>query len=107
MEEKDLEKMTVTKLREEALKIPELTEVHAMKKAELIAAIRKARRIPEKEAKPKELLASEIKAQIKKLRAEKEAALDEGDKKKIKLHRTKIKKLKRQTRRLAVQKAAK
>jgi len=49
----------------------------------------------------------EAKAEIRRLKDEKEAALESKDKKKIKLYRRKIKKLKRQTRRLALQKAAK
>ena len=105
--ENDLEKMTTTKLRQEALKIPELTGVHAMKKAELIAAIRKARGLPEKATGPKELSAVEAKAEIRRLKDEKEAALESKDKKKIRLYWRKIKKLKRQTRKLAIQKGAK
>jgi hypothetical protein len=38
--EKPLEKMTAKELRKVALEIPELTGVHAMKKEELLAAIK-------------------------------------------------------------------
>ncbi len=44
MEEKELEKMTATELRDLALKEhPDITGVHAMKKEEILAAIHKAR----------------------------------------------------------------
>ena len=50
-EEKPLDKMTVKELREVGKEIPELTGVTAMKKDELLAAIKKARGI-EDEAPP-------------------------------------------------------
>jgi hypothetical protein len=54
MEEKDLEKMTATELRELALKnYPAITGVHAMKKEELLSAIYKARGEVVKEVKKK------------------------------------------------------
>ena len=43
MEEKDLEKLTATKLREIAKQYDEITGASAMKKEELIIAIRTAR----------------------------------------------------------------
>ena len=43
MEEKDLEKLTATKLRDIAKEYEGITGVHAMKKEELIHAIREAR----------------------------------------------------------------
>jgi hypothetical protein len=42
MEWKDLEKMTVLKLREEALKYPEIVGVHGKNKEQLIDEIAKA-----------------------------------------------------------------
>ena len=58
MEEKDLEKLTATELRELALKqYPDITGVHAMKKEELIAAIHKARGEAVKETKKKKVAA--------------------------------------------------
>ena len=45
MEWKDLEKMTVLKLREEALKFPEIKGVHAKNKEQLLDEIAKALRI--------------------------------------------------------------
>lgn len=105
MEDKDLERMTATKLRQEALKIPGLTGVHAMKKADLITAIRQARGLPSTAERPKEAVLSEIKQEIRKVKKEKEAALAARDKKLIHMCRARIKKLKRQTRRLAATRA--
>ena len=39
--EKPLDRMTAKELREIALKIPEMTGVHGMNKAELLAAVKK------------------------------------------------------------------
>jgi len=47
--EKPLEKMTVKELREIALKLPDLTGVHAMKKDELLKVIKEAKGITEEE----------------------------------------------------------
>ncbi len=103
MEEKDLAEMTSTKLRDEALKIPGLTGVHAMKKAELIAAIRQEKGWVEE--KVKDLGVKELKLGIAKLRAEREAVRESGNRKKLRPFRIRIKKLKRRTRRLARAKA--
>jgi nitrate reductase alpha subunit len=45
--EKPLDKMTAIKLRELAKAIPDITGVHGMKKAELLAAVKEARGIKE------------------------------------------------------------
>ncbi|RPJ03697.1 MAG: transcription termination factor Rho, partial [Deltaproteobacteria bacterium] len=76
--EKPLERLTAKELREMALGLPDIQGVHAMKKEELIAAIRKAKGLPEaeekKERKPfvrKEkvaLSAAELKKRTKELR---------------------------------------
>ena len=49
----DLEKMTVIKLREEALKYSELSGVHGMKKSELVDALAKLMGLPEEETSKK------------------------------------------------------
>ena len=105
MEEKDLAKMTATKLREEALKIPGLTGANAMKKAELIAAIREAKGWAGKKETPKELDIKGLKLTIVELRAKREATRQSGDKKKLHLFRIRIKRMRRQTRKLARAKA--
>ena len=61
MAEVDLEKMTATELRDYALKNhPDITGVHAMKKEELVVAIKKARGEEVKETKKKK-----VKAKVK------------------------------------------
>jgi hypothetical protein len=105
MEERDLEKMTDTEVRDFALKeYPAITGVEAMKKEELIAAIHKARGEAVKETKKKEVTAKVqsdkkgLKKQIRLLRSEKDKLLHEKDKKALARVRKKIKKLRRQTR---------
>jgi hypothetical protein len=102
MEEKDLEKLTATKLREIAKQYEGITGVHAMKKEELIRAIREARGEPQKEVKK---VTSEtiytLKKQIKMLKAEKKAAQEKKDKKLVATLRKKIKRFRRLTRKLA------
>jgi hypothetical protein len=108
MELRDLQKMTVVKLREEALQHEGLVGVHVMSKADLIAAlaprfgidleaITKAARV--KFATDKTTLKQEIHA----LKGKRDAALAEHDKTAIKQARQQIKKHKRTLRRLAEQ----
>lgn len=105
MSREELEKLTATKLRELAADYPEIQGAHAMKKEELIVAILKARGEPIKTQK-KDAHISDVKREIRRLKAEKQNALHAGDKKKLEQLRKKIKLLKRQTRRLASQKSA-
>lgn len=107
MEEKDLTKMTVTKLREEAKKYTSIHGVHAMKKEELIRAIADARGEPIeiKKKKPKKkkkvINIAEVKKQIKELRIKKEEVRKAKNKKAVDRLRKKVKLLKRQTRKFA------
>lgn len=109
MEEKELEKMTAPELREYILQnYPEITGVHALKKEELLAAIYKARgeepkEIKKKETKVVEINKSELKKQIRLLKAEKEKLLNSPKKNKKELSRIrkKIKSLKRLTKKAA------
>jgi phage/plasmid primase-like uncharacterized protein len=111
MEERDLTKMTVTKLRKEAKKYTSIQGAHAMKKEELIKAIADARgEVVELKKKPKKkkkkaVSISEIKHQIKELRLKKEETRKAHDKKAIDRLRKKIKKLKRYSRKFAEEKA--
>ncbi|HJX31512.1 MAG TPA: Rho termination factor N-terminal domain-containing protein [Thermodesulfobacteriota bacterium] len=101
MEEKDLEKLAATKLREIAKQYEGITGVHAMKKEELIHAIREARGEPKKPVKKEKVhTIGSLKKQIKKLKEEKKAALKK-DKKTITGLRRKIKRYRRLTRKLA------
>ncbi len=106
--EKDLEKMTAVELRELALKQhPDLTGVHALKKEELILAIRKARGEDVKEIKKKKAAGKgkadkqTLKKQIRELKETKTRLLEGGDKKALSRLRKKIKRLKRRTQRAA------
>lgn len=110
MELRDLQKMTVTKLREEALKYQDrgIVGVHAMDKEELItalapifgidleAAIRQAR---ERFAGNK----TELKQQIRDLKTRRTAVLADRDASALKHIRDNIKRRKRVLRRLAEQ----
>jgi cell division protein FtsX len=109
--EKPLEKMTAKELREMALGLPGVHGVHAMKKEELIAAIRKAKGITEPEPKKgkvvvakKEkvvLTVAQLKQKVRELRLKKEEALQQRNLKMEKILRKQISRLKKKTRRAA------
>ncbi len=111
MEEKDLTKMTVVKLREEAKKYTSIHSAQAMKKEELIRAIADARGEPIeiKKKKPKKkkkvINIADVKKQIKELRVKKEEERKTKDRKVVDRLRKKIKTLKKQTRKFAKEKA--
>ncbi len=109
--EKPLEKMTAKELREMALGLPGVHGVHAMKKEELIAAIRAAKGIPEPEG-PKEkvvktkkekvvLTIAELKQKVKELRAKREELLQQKNWRMAEILRKRISRLKKRTRRAA------
>jgi hypothetical protein len=99
--EKPLDKMTVKELREVAKQLPEITGVHGMNKAELLSAIKAARGIKEKPKKKTDSSILEIKQMIKALKAEREVALGNNDKKMAKIYRRRINRLKKKTRKAA------
>jgi hypothetical protein len=107
MAEVDLEKMTAPELRDYALKNhPDITGVHAMKKEELVVAIKKARGEGVKEVHKKKkatgkvkLEKKAIKEKIRALKAEKEKALQTKDQKTLARLRKRIKKYKRMSKR--------
>ena len=111
MEEKDLTKMTVANLREEAKKYTSIQGIPAMKKEELIRAIADARGEPIeiKKKKPKKkkkaISIADVKKQIKELRVKKEEVRKTKDVKMVDRLRKKIKVLKKQTRKFAKEKA--
>ena len=107
--EKPLEKMTAPELKEVGKKIPGLTGVHAMKKADLIAVIKEYYGIEEevpakgkkkKAAKPTASV-KELKAKIIQLREKKEEARASKDRKNVDILRRRINRLKKQTRKVA------
>jgi hypothetical protein len=85
--EKPLEKMTAKELREVALEIPEIEGVHAMKKEELLEAIRKSGGVEKEEAKEevrevKEEVKGEAKEEVREVKEEvKGEAKEEAEKK--------------------------
>ena len=117
---RDLEKLTVIKLRELALeKYPQIKGVHGMKKEDLVEAIKavevelgirekdeekkaphpEVKHRPEKKEK-KVWAIPEVKTMIQGLKGEREGALASRDNKKLQEVRSKIKKLKRIGRKL-------
>jgi hypothetical protein len=99
--EKPLDKMTAKELREVAKTIPEITGVHGMLKAELLAAIKKARGIEDKVVKKTVKTVGDIKKRIKALKAERQTALEAKDKKMATIYKRRISRLKKRTRRAA------
>jgi hypothetical protein len=111
MEKKDkpLEKLTAKELREMALGMGGIFGVHAMKKEELIAAIRKAKGLPEEEGKKEKRAAvkqkkvvvtkAQLKEKVKELRAKKEEALQGQNLKLAEILRRRISRYKKRTRR--------
>jgi len=109
--EKPLEKMTAKELREMALGLPEIHGVHAMKKEELIVAIRAAKGIPEPETKKEKkivakkekviLTVAQLKQRVKELRVKREELLQQRNLKMAEILRRRISRLKKRTRRAA------
>lgn len=107
--EKPLDRMTATELREMALGIPEITGAHAMKKEQLLEAIKKAKGIEDekpvkkkgKEALKQEVSIKELKEKIVLFKEEKKAARLSRDKKKVDVLRRRINRLKKRTRKVA------
>lgn len=102
----ELEKMTVVKLREEAIKYPELTGVHGMKKAELVYELAKLMGLPEEETPKKKVKVKKgktkgsLKKVIRSLKEKRSEALQAKDAKSLKIVRKKIKSAKRKLRKL-------
>jgi hypothetical protein len=100
-QEKPLERMTAKELREVAAEIPEITGAHGMKKAELLAAIKKARGIVEDATKVSDTSVRGIKKKINQLKAKKLEALKDKNSYKVRILRRRISRLKKKTRRAA------
>lgn len=103
--------MTAKELREMALGLPGIHGVHAMKKEELIVAIRAAKGIPEPETKKEKkivakkekviLTVAQLKQRVKELRAKRENLLQQRNLKMAEILRRRISRLKKKTRRAA------
>ena len=109
--EKPLEKLTAKELREMALELQSIQGVHAMKKEELITAIRAAKGIPEQEGKKERqvfvkkektvLSVLELKKKVQALRLQREEALQKHDRKLAEILKKRISRTKKMTRRVA------
>ena len=109
--EKPLEKMTAKELREMALGLAGIHGVHAMKKEELITAIRAAKGIAEPEPKKEKkavakkekvvLTVAQLKQRVRELRAKREGLVQEKNVRMAEILRKRISRLKKQTRRAA------
>ena len=98
-DEKPLEKMTSPELKEVAGRIPGVTGVTAMKKADLIALIKEYRGIVDDEPQKAEpLKISTLKKKIVDLKAAKTAAQGAKNKKEVDVLRRRINRLKKMTR---------
>jgi len=98
---KPLDKMTVKELREVALELPEITGVHGMNKAELLAAVKKAKGIVDTPVKKVSATVGTVKTQIKNFKKMRETALKEKNKKMAAIYRRRISRLKKKSRRVA------
>ncbi|NPV04837.1 MAG: transcription termination factor Rho [Syntrophaceae bacterium] len=106
--EKQLEKLTVKELREMALEMGGITGVTAMKKEELIAAIRAAKGLPVKQTRERPVdTVLEIKRRIRECRAQREELRGAGRRADASRLNRKISRLKKKTRRLARKAAGK
>jgi len=103
--------MTAKELREMALGLPGIHGVHAMKKEELITAIRAAKGITEPEPKREKkvfvkkekviLTVAQLKQKVKELRAKREELLQQKNVKMAEILRKRISRFKKKTRRAA------
>jgi hypothetical protein len=109
--QKPLEKMTAKELREMALGLPGIHGVHAMKKEELVKAIRVAKGITEPEPKKEKKIVgkkekvvftvAQLKQKVKELRVKREELLQQRNLKMAEILRKRISRLKKKTRRAA------
>jgi MinD-like ATPase involved in chromosome partitioning or flagellar assembly len=99
--EKDLDRMTVKELREVAADIENLVGVTAMKKAELLSAIKKAKGIEEKKPVEKaDVTIKELKAKIIKIKEKRDEARKLKDKRVLNILRKRINRIKKASRKL-------
>jgi cysteinyl-tRNA synthetase len=109
--EKPLAKMTAKELREMAMGLPGVHGVQAMKKEELIVAIRAAKGITEPEPKKEKhavakkekvvLSIAQLKQKVKELRTKREELLQQRNWKMSEILRKRISRLKKKTRKAA------
>jgi len=98
---KPLDKITAKELRELALTTGDIVGVHAMNKAELIAAIKEERGIEGEKSKKKDVDVRSLKVKIKELKDKRQKAVEDGRSKLADSFRRRISNLKKKTRRAA------
>lgn len=103
---KDLDRMTVKELKAVAADIIDLVGIHAMKKAELLAAIKKAKGIKEEKApkvkiEKEAITVKELKTKIIELKKKRQEARNAKDKRMVHILRRKINRLKKETRKIS------
>ena len=98
MNKEQLFKLTVPKLREEALKVEGIVGVHGMDKPELIRVLAGHFSLDIEDKKAKMIVTGPLKKQAKELRAKKAEVKAAGDQRAATALRKKIKRLKRKTR---------
>ncbi|HET6489453.1 MAG TPA: hypothetical protein VFG28_06790 [Syntrophales bacterium] len=100
--ERSLEKLTVKELKEMALAIGGITGVTAMKKEELLTAIKQAKGIPIQKTREKPVdTIIEIKKKMRELRVKRGELRETGKGDKADLLKKQLSRLKKKTRRLA------
>ncbi|MHC1741682.1 MAG: transcription termination factor Rho [Syntrophobacteraceae bacterium] len=99
--EKPLDKMTAKELREMGLALGGVSGVHAMNKAELIAAIKEVKGIVDAVTKKASVDIRSIKEKIRALKEKKLQAKESGNSKLVDSLRRRISSLKKKTRRAA------
>ena len=105
--ETSLEKLTVKELKEMALAMGGITGVTAMKKEELLAAIKEAKGIPIQKTREKPVdTIVEIKKKMRELRVKRAELREAGKVEKTGLLKKRLSRLKKKTRRLAGKTAA-
>jgi hypothetical protein len=102
----ELERMTVKELRVIAAEETEAVGIHAMKKDELLSAIKEARgiieeKLPKEKKKKEELTVTELKAKVTELKAKKEEFRRSQDRRMVEVLRRRINRAKKRTRKLA------
>jgi hypothetical protein len=95
-----LDKLTAPELKEIAMKIEGLVGVHAMKKEELLKAIKQDRGIPE-EPSVKKGTTADMKKTLVTLREQKKEAHQSKDRKRVDVLRRRINRTKKRTKKLA------
>ena len=104
--EKDLERMTVKELRTLAAESTDLVGVHAMKKAELLAAIKEEKGIKEEEAPKKRIeeggiTVKQLKVKIVELKRKRREAREAKYKRMVNILRRRINRVKKRARKLS------